>query len=368
VLAALAADLTGRDELERALGHQAAHDHLTGLPNRLLLHERLGQVLDRAEPGRAVDVLFLDLDRFKAVNDSLGHAWGDALLVEIAARLQAAARPRDLVARLGGDEFVVVCADLEDPAEAGAVARRMLAAVAEPVHSDGRTVMVSTSIGIATVTVPGRAPEEVLRNADTAMYRAKADGRSRIDFFDEALHAQAQDRLDLETELRQALDAGELRLHYSPVRAAGDLRRVAVEALLRWEHPVRGVLPPAAFLGAAEAAGLLGPSATGSSCRRCATSPRAVTRSSRSASPSRRCSCGRPPDRTSPRWCCPPARSSACPRGGWCSGCPRWRLPRRAVAGLPCGACAVPVSGSRWTTSARDRPRWPSWSACRSTS
>jgi diguanylate cyclase (GGDEF)-like protein len=259
VLAALAADLSGRDEVERVLGHQAAHDHLTGLPNRVLLHERLAQVLDRAEPGRAVGVLFLDLDRFKAVNDSLGHAWGDALLVQTAERLQAAGRPRDLVARLGGDEFVVVCPDLDDPAEAGAVARRMLAAVSEPVHHDGRTVAVSTSIGIATVTAPGRTPEEVLRNADTAMYRAKTDGRSRIDFFDEGLHAQAQDRLQLELELRLALASGELRLHYQPVLSAGDLRQVAVEALLRWAHPVRGVLAPREFLAVAEDAGLLGP-------------------------------------------------------------------------------------------------------------
>jgi diguanylate cyclase (GGDEF)-like protein len=259
VLAAMAADLTERDEVERLLGHQAAHDHLTGLPNRVLLHERLAQVLDRAEPGRAVAVLFLDLDRFKAVNDGLGHAWGDVLLVETASRLQAAGRPRDLVARLGGDEFVVVCADLDDPAEAAVVARRMLAAVSEPVSHDGRTVAVSTSIGIATVTAPGRSPEEVLRHADTAMYRAKRDGRSRIDFFDETLHVQAQLRLDLELELRQALARGQLRLHYQPVRAADDLRPVAVEALLRWEHPVRGVLGPATVLPMAQGAGLVGP-------------------------------------------------------------------------------------------------------------
>ena len=258
VLAALAADLTGRDEVERELGHRAAHDHLTGLPNRVLLHERLGQVLGRAEPGRAVAVLFLDLDRFKAVNDSLGHAWGDAMLVQTAARLQATARPRDLVARLGGDEFVVVCPDLDDPAEAGAVARRMLAAVCEPVHHDSRTVAVSTSIGIATVTGPGWTPEDVLRSADTSMYRAKADGRGRIDFFDGALHARAQDRLGLELELREALTRGQLRLHYQPVRTADDLRQVAVEALLRWEHPVRGLLAPAAFLEVAEDAGLSG--------------------------------------------------------------------------------------------------------------
>jgi diguanylate cyclase (GGDEF)-like protein len=259
LLAAMAADLTERDEVQRLLGHQAAHDHLTGLPNRVLLHERLGQVLDRAQPHRAVAVLFLDLDRFKAVNDSLGHAWGDVLLVETAARLQAAARPRDLVARLGGDEFVVVCADLDDPAEAGAVGRRLLAAVSEPVSHDGRTVAVSTSIGIATVTAPGLAPEQVLRHADTAMYRAKGDGRRRIDFFDEALHAQAQRRLDLEVELRQALSNGQLRLHYQPVRTAGELRSVAAEARLRWEHPTRGVLAPAELLALAEDAGLLGP-------------------------------------------------------------------------------------------------------------
>jgi diguanylate cyclase (GGDEF)-like protein len=258
VLACMATDLKERDEVERLLGHQAVHDHLTGLPNRVLLQERLAQVLDRAAPDRAVAVLFLDLDRFKAVNDSLGHAWGDVLLVETASRLQAAARPRDLVVRLGGDEFVVVCADLHDPAEAGVVARRVLAAVCEPVSHAGRTVAVSTSIGIATVTARGRAPEEVLRNADTAMYRAKADGRGRIDFFDESLHATAQLRLDLEGELRHALTDGQLRLHYQPVRAAADLRLVAVEAVLRWEHPVRGVLPPDAFLTAADDAGLLG--------------------------------------------------------------------------------------------------------------
>jgi diguanylate cyclase (GGDEF)-like protein len=316
VLAAMAADLTERDEVERLLGHQAAHDHLTGLPNRVLLHERLGQVLDRAAPGRAVAVLFLDLDRFKAVNDSLGHAWGDVLLVETAARLQAAGRPRDLVARLGGDEFVVVCADLDDPAEAGVVARRMLAAVCEPVSHDGRTVAVSTSIGIATVTAPGCTPEEVLRNADTAMYRAKTDGRSRIDFFDETLHDQAQLRLDLEVELRQALARGQLRLHYQPVRAAADLRPVAVEALLRWEHPVRGVLSPAAFLPWRRTPACWVRSGTGWSCRRWVTSRRAATPVWGSASTSRRCSCRRWRARTSRRWCSRPAGASASTRAG----------------------------------------------------
>ena len=259
VLAALASDLTERQEVERLLGHQAAHDPLTGLPNRVQLHEHLRVVLQRAAPGAGVAVLFLDLDRFKVVNDSLGHGWGDALLVETAVRLQDAARPGDLVSRLGGDEFVVVCADLPDTAEAWTVARRMLAAVCEPVAHEGRTLSVSTSIGIATVSSPGVLPEQVLRDADTAMYRAKRAGRNCVDVFDEDLHAQALQRLELEIELRRAIGAGELRLHYQPVLCRRDLSLVGVEALLRWQHPLRGLLLPADFLAVAEDAGLLGP-------------------------------------------------------------------------------------------------------------
>ena len=259
VVAALASDLTERQDVERLLGHQAAHDHLTGLPNRVQLHEHLRAVLRRAAPDRSVAVLFLDLDRFKVVNDSLGHGWGDALLVETAVRLQTAARPSDLVVRLGGDEFVVVCADLPDTAEARTVARRMLAAVCEPVTHDGRTLTVSTSIGIATVTGHGMQPEDVLRDADTAMYRAKRAGRNCVEVFDEELHAQALQRLELEIGLRRALEAGELRLHYQPVLRGSDLSMTAVEALLRWQHPVRGLLLPADFLAVAEDAGLLGP-------------------------------------------------------------------------------------------------------------
>jgi diguanylate cyclase (GGDEF)-like protein len=257
LLASLASDLTEGQEVERLLAYQAAHDHLTALPNRMQLYEQLPGVLSRASPQRSVAVLFLDLDKFKVVNDSLGHGWGDVLLVEIAARLSAAARPRDLVARLGGDEFVVVCDDLHEPAEAHAVARRMIAAVAEPLTHQGRTVTVSTTVGIATTTSPATTAEEMLRNADTAMYRAKRDGGGSLAFFDETLHTRAVRRLDLEIELRHSLTRGDFLVRYQPIVTAGDHEMTAVEALVRWRHPTRGLLEPAEFLDVAEDAGLI---------------------------------------------------------------------------------------------------------------
>jgi len=257
-LAALAADLTERAEVERLLAHEASHDHLTGLPNRLELNRRLEAAVRGASPARAVAVMFLDLDRFKVVNDSLGHEWGDALLVEVAERLRGAARPTDLVVRLGGDEFVVVCPDLDDAAEARKIARRLLDAVAEPIRHDGTTFSVSASIGVAVVTDPTTSSSVVLRNADTAMYRAKRTGRARVAFFDQALHESARRRLGIEMELRAALDRDELVVHYQPILDATERSVVAVEALVRWQHPERGLLGPGEFLDVAEDCGLMG--------------------------------------------------------------------------------------------------------------
>lgn len=258
-LAALTANLTERVDLERLLAHEAAHDHLTGLPNRRELARRLDAALTGAGPSQGVALLFIDLDRFKVINDSLGHDWGDVLLVDVAQRLRDAARPRDVVARLGGDEFVVLCTHLAEMAEAGRIARRLLDAVSEPVHHAGRTVAVSASIGVATTDRTGVTADEALRDADAAMYRAKRDGRARVEFFDTDLREQAVRRLQVEVELREALSAGQLEVHYQPITDATTRSVVALEALVRWRHPRRGLLLPGEFLDVAEDCGLICP-------------------------------------------------------------------------------------------------------------
>lgn len=251
ILGSLSADLTDRRETSRLLTHQANHDPLTGLPNRLALQRHLDRAVARSHPDCSTAVMFLDLDGFKIVNDSLGHSWGDVMLVQIAERLRAAARPRDLVARIGGDEFVVVAYDLARADDALPIARRLLDAVGEPVTNAGRTLVASASIGIA-LTDGVTSAEEVLRNADGAMYRAKRQGRNQIDFFDDALHQQAMSQLDLERDLRHALVTDELCLHYQAVVDLAEPSPVAYEALLRWQHPQRGLLHPSEFLEAAD--------------------------------------------------------------------------------------------------------------------
>ena len=253
-------DLSERKAFEHRLAHQATHDPLTGLPNRSLLIERLDRALIRARRHhRRVAVLFLDLDHFKVVNDSLGHSLGDRLLVAISERLALALRPGDTVARFGGDEFVVLCEDVLDQADAVSVAERVDRAISGRFVVDDTEVFVGVSIGIACPVDVDVDAETLIRDADAAMYRAKDRGRARWELFDHAMRASAVDRLDIETALRRSLERRELRIYYQPII---DLRTGAidgVEALLRWEHPERGLLNPDEFITVAEETGLIVP-------------------------------------------------------------------------------------------------------------
>ena len=247
--------------LEAELRHSAFHDPLTGLPNRTLFADRLAQLLSRARRRKQhrLALLLLDLDRFKDVNDSLGHLAGDRLLIGVARGLERVVRDGDSVARLGGDEFAILLDDIKDPGDAMRVANRIQRQLALPVDLDERHVSTTASIGIAFST-PNRAdPDELLRDADTALYRAKALGKGRCTVFDTAMRAQTVARLELEADLRHAAERGELRLHYQPIMSlrTGELTRV--EALLRWQHPRRRLLRPAEFLPMAEETGLIVP-------------------------------------------------------------------------------------------------------------
>ncbi|MGI8684612.1 MAG: putative bifunctional diguanylate cyclase/phosphodiesterase, partial [Acidimicrobiales bacterium] len=254
-------DASAVDAMRKAFAdavHQAHHDTLTGLPNRALVLDRLGQALarPRRDPGE-IGVLFVDLDRFKAVNDTLGHSVGDEVLVRIGERLQASVRPDDTVGRLAGDEFVVVCEDV-DTAELLLIAQRVARAIEAPLSLYGRDAVITASIGVAHV-VGGAQPEEVLRDADVAMYRAKQRGRARIEVFDSAIRERLLERLETEHELRRALNRNELVVHYQPIVGATDGRLLGVEALVRWQHPERGVVQPDGFISVAEDTDLILP-------------------------------------------------------------------------------------------------------------
>jgi diguanylate cyclase (GGDEF)-like protein/PAS domain S-box-containing protein len=250
-------DITERVRLERELAHQAFHDSLTGLANKALFQDRVTHALTRAARlQNQLAVLFLDLDDFKTVNDSLGHTAGDALLVAVAERLRDCLRGTDTAARLGGDEFAVLVEGMTDKADVTGLAKRIIAALKAPFIIAGRDMVVGTSIGIAfdeTHTTTG----QLLRNADIAMYTAKRGGKGRYEIFEGDMHTAAVDQLELRADLRRALDRRELTLEYQPIVALGTGQITGVEALVRWRHPDRGMLAPNAFIPIAEETGLI---------------------------------------------------------------------------------------------------------------
>jgi diguanylate cyclase (GGDEF)-like protein/PAS domain S-box-containing protein len=265
-LSIIARDISSRKRLEEQLEHQALHDSLTGLPNRALFRDRLDHALARqtrpqnlGSTGSVAAVLFIDLDDFKVINDTLGHRIGDELLVEVGRRINAAIRPGDTAARLGGDEFTVLLEGLADATEAPLVADRVLRALAPAFHLEGHDVVISASIGIVASSEDHAGPDELLRSADTALYEAKAKGKGQHATFHSGMTEKAWQRLELESELRRAIADDQLIVEYQPIV---DLRTGAIqefEALVRWRHPDRGIIPPGHFIPLAEQTGLIVP-------------------------------------------------------------------------------------------------------------
>ena len=253
-------DITERKANAERLAHAAIHDPLTGLPNRVLFVDRLARALARSRRrDTKVGVIFLDLDRFKVVNDSLGHATGDELLKAISERLLGALRPEDTVARFGGDEFVVLCEDVTDEAIVGQLAERIEATISRPSVIARREIFVTASIGVV-VSEPGAAsPETLLRDADAAMYGAKGQGRSRIECFDRNTHQRSVEELELEADLHHVVERDELRVYYQPIVDLVTGRVSGFEALIRWMHPIRGLVDPRDFITLAEDTGLIVP-------------------------------------------------------------------------------------------------------------
>jgi diguanylate cyclase (GGDEF)-like protein/PAS domain S-box-containing protein len=260
-MAGFQTDITAWKQAEEKLVYEALHDTLTGLPNRIFLMERLRQALQLAERNSdyLFAVLFIDLDRFKVINDSLGHMIGDQLLVAISRRLSNCLRPSDTIARLGGDEFVILLADVKDRDSATRIADRIQEELLLPFSLDGHEVFSAASIGIAFSTVGYDRPEDLLRDADIAMYRAKAHGRARYAIFHPGMHSKAVALLQIETDLRRAIDRHELQLHYQPIVSLRTRQITGFEALIRWAHPQRGMIPPAEFVPVAEETGLITP-------------------------------------------------------------------------------------------------------------
>jgi diguanylate cyclase (GGDEF)-like protein/PAS domain S-box-containing protein len=253
-------DITDRKAAEQQIEYQAYHDALTGLANRRLFQEHLSLALALAQRrSKQVAVLFLDLDHFKVVNDSLGHSVGDALLQETARRLKTAVREGDTVARVGGDEFTIVLQDLSRVQDAAIVAQKVLQSIAEPMEIQGKRLFATASIGITISPQDGLDAETLLRNADTAMYRAKAEGRNTYQMSTQELSRSTQERMTVESGLHLAMEAGQFALLYQPQIDVETTEIVGMEALLRWNHPERGVILPDEFIGIAEDRGLILP-------------------------------------------------------------------------------------------------------------
>ncbi len=252
-------DITKRKEVEQRIHLLAYYDPLTSLPNRVLFGDRLGQALAASRRGGGkVALLFLDLDRFKSINDSLGHAAGDSLLQSVADRLKLCIREMDSICRQGGDEFMVLLPGIEKREDVAAIAQKILAAMSDPHHIEGRNLVVSFSIGISIYPADADTPEALIQNADAAMYHAKEHGRNNFQFFTPDMNAEALDLLSLEADFRRAMVNGELQIYYQPQidNATGAI--VGVEALARWLHPERGFVPPSRFVSIAEESGLIG--------------------------------------------------------------------------------------------------------------
>jgi diguanylate cyclase (GGDEF)-like protein len=255
-------DITQRKEFEDQLEHQAFHDTLTQMPNRALFMNRLRHLFQRAvraEGQLLFAVLYLDVDRFKGVNDGLGHQAGDELLIAIAKRLEQCIRPSDTLARLGGDEFTVLLEDIATDMDATRVADRIHQELAAPFIVHDQEVFSTVSLGIALSSSHYQRPEDMLRDADTAMYRAKANGRSRHQIFDVDMHQRAVSMLRLETDLRRAIERRELVPYYQPIINLATRQLSGFEALARWKHPTRGLIMPDVFIPIAEDTGLIGP-------------------------------------------------------------------------------------------------------------
>ncbi len=248
------------EEKQRHLDYLAHYDSLTGLSNRLLFRDRLARALRSAErTGQRVAVLFVDLDQFKQINDSLGHEVGDRVLREVAQRLTVAVRAEDSVSRLGGDEFIIIVNELDEPRYAAQMAQRVLQSLQTPLLHQGQELYLTTSIGISLYPEDGAEVDTLLRNADAAMFRAKAEGRDRFRFYTQELTDLARERIEMESRIRQGLRNGEFTLHYQPQLTLHDERLNGVEALVRWRHPELGMIPPGRFIPLAEESGLIEP-------------------------------------------------------------------------------------------------------------
>jgi diguanylate cyclase (GGDEF)-like protein len=253
-------DINERKVFERQLAHQAFHDPLTDLPNRALFMERLQHALSKSKRKcDPVGVLFVDLDNFKLINDSLGHEAGDEMLIDVARRLKECVRDADTVARLAGDEFTILIDDASDGDTILEIGRRIVEVLQLPANIDGREVFTTASVGIATSSGDYDSPDDLLRDADTAMYQAKSKGKSDVAVFDRSMNKKAIERLELESDIRKGIRNGEFLVHYQPIFSMKTGEMIELEALLRWNHPQKGMILPGVFIPVAEENGLIIP-------------------------------------------------------------------------------------------------------------